>query len=134
MKKKTDTRRVGASKSNRKEIKSVTTPCPLRQKRKGNSKINDQIKKYLYNWIMRNPQVLQSPIFNDGLKLYIDSNTEPQLVPKLLLQVSVQELHNIVVSDTENGGLKDTRDAEDNIIISDYKLHSLLPPQLKKCH
>ena len=58
--------------------------------------------------------------------------TEPQLVPKLLLQVSVRELHNSLVSDPNDGGLKDARDEDDNIIISDSTLRSLLPPQLKQ--
>ena len=49
---------------------------------------------------------------------------EPQLVPKLLLQLYVIELHNILVSDPNYGGLEDARD--------DYKLSSLLPQQLKQ--
>ena len=59
--------------------------------------------------------------------------TEPTLVPKLLLQVYVRELHNSLVSDPNDGGLKDARDEDGNIIISDSTLRSLLPPQLKKC-
>ena len=59
--------------------------------------------------------------------------TEPQLVPKLLLQVYVRELHNSLVSDPNDGGLKDARDEDGKIIISDSTLRSLLPPQLKKC-
>ena len=59
--------------------------------------------------------------------------TEPQLVPKLLLHVSVRETHNSLVSDPNYGGIKDNRDEDDNIIISDYTFFSLLPPQLKKC-
>ena len=55
---------------------------------------------------MNHPQVMQSPIVNDCLKLKIDGHTEPQSVPKLLLQVSVQELYNVLVSDTEYGVLK----------------------------
>ena len=39
-----------------------------------------------------------------------DDQTEPQLVPKLLLQVSVRELHNSIVSDTNDVGIKDSRD------------------------
>ena len=62
-----------------------------------------------------------------------DDQKEPQLVPIFLLQLSVRELHNILVSDTNYIGLKDSRDKYDNIIISDSKLRSLLPPQLKKC-
>ena len=47
-------------------------------------------------------------------------------------QVSVRELHNSIVSDPNDGGLKDARDEDGNIIISDSTLRSLLPPQLKK--
>ena len=40
----------------------------------------------------------------------------------------VIELHNILVSDPNDGGLKDAKDEGNNIIISDSKLRSLLPP------
>ena len=59
----------------------------------------------------------------------IDSHNEPQIVPKLLIQVSVKELHNRLISDPLDGGLKEARDARNNIIISDYILHSLFPHQ-----
>ena len=62
-----------------------------------------------------------------------DDQTEPQLVPKFLLHVSVRELHDTLVSDPNDGGIKDARDKDDNIFISDSTLRSLLPPQLKKC-
>ena len=63
----------------------------------------------------------------------LDNQTEPLLVPKLLLQVSIRELHNSLVSDPNDGGLKDARDEYGKIIISDSTLRSLLPQQLKKC-
>ena len=47
--------------------------------------------------------------------------------------MSVRELHNSLVSDPNDCGMKDTRDENGNIIISDSTFHSLLPPQLKKC-
>ena len=56
---------------------------------------------------MHHPQVVQSPIFNDYLKVNIYGHTELQLAPKLLLYVSVGELHDSLVSDTEDGGLKE---------------------------
>ena len=62
----------------------------------------------------------------------LDDQTEPQLVPKLLLQVSARELHNSLVSDPNDGVLKDARDKDVKIIISDSTLRSLLPPQFKK--
>ena len=45
----------------------------------------------------------------------------------------VIELHNSLVSDPNYGGIKDARDEDDNIIISDYTFRSILPPQFKKC-
>ena len=90
-------------------------------KRKGHSKINDQIKRNLYTWITGHTQVVQSPISNNCLKVMLDDKAEPQLVPKLLLQVSVRELHNSLVIDPNYGGLKDARDEDGNIIINDSK-------------
>ena len=101
-------------------------------KLKGHSKINEQIKRNLYTWITRHPQVFQSPISNDCLKVVLDDHTEPQLVPKFLLQVSVRELHNSLVSDPNDCGLKDVRDEDGKIIISDSTLLSLLPPKFKQ--
>ena len=86
----------------------------------------------MYAWITHHPQVVQSPISNCCLKYMFDDQTEPQLVPKLLLQVSVRELHNSLVSDTNDGGIKDARDEDGNIIISNSTFRSLLPPQLKQ--
>ena len=62
----------------------------------------------------------------------LDDQTEPQLATKLLLQVSVIELHNSFVSDPTDGGLKYAMDEDGNIIISDSTLRSLFPPQLKQ--
>ena len=75
---------------------------------------------------------MKSSIANDCLKVKIYGYTEPQLIPKILLQASVRELHNNLVSATKYGGLKEARDEYDNIIISDSTLRSLLPPQFKK--
>ena len=124
--------RFVAEKSRRKAIKVGNILWTKKTKRKGHSKINEQIKRNLYTWITRHPQVVQSPISNDCLKVVLDDQIEPQLVPKLLLQVYVRELHNRILSDPNHGGLKDARDEYGKIIISDSTLRSLLPPQLKQ--
>ena len=85
----------------------------------------------MYAWITRHPQVFQSPISNDFLTGMFGNKTEPQLLPKLLLHMSVRELHNSLVSDPNDGGLKKARYEDDNIIISDSTSLSILPPQLK---
>ena len=106
MKNRTAYSRVGAAKYKCKVIKFGNKPWPLKQKRKGNSKIDEYIKKSLYNFIIRHPQVVPSPNINDCLMVKIDGHTEPQLFTKLLLCVSVREIHNNLVSDTIDGGLK----------------------------
>ena len=106
----------------------------IEKKAKRILKNNDQINKSLYNWIIHHPQVVQPPTVNDCLNVNIDGHTEPQLVPKLLLHVSVRELHNSLISDIEYGGIKEARYTENIIIISDSTLRSLLTPQLEKCH
>ena len=113
-------------------MKVGTIQWTKKTKLKGHSKINEWIKRNMCAWITRHPQVVQLPISNDCPKVMFDDQTEPQLVPKLLLQVSVRELHNILVSDTNAGGLKYVRDEDGKIIISDSTLRSLLPPQLKQ--
>ena len=45
--------------------------------------------------------------------------------------MSVRELHNSLVSDPNDGGIKDARDEDGNIIISDSTLRALLPPKFK---
>ena len=68
---------------------------------------------------MHHPQVVKSPVVNDCLKVNIYDHTEPQLVPKFLLQLSVRDLHNNLVRATIYGGFKEARYEDYNIIISD---------------
>ena len=82
----------------------------------------------------RHTQVVQSPISNDCLKIMFDDLTEPQLVPIFLLWLSVRELHNCLVSDTNDVGLKDDRDEYDKTIISDSTLRSLKTSQFKQMY
>ena len=69
--------RVGSAKQKHKAIKSRTTPWALKQELKGNSRINYQIKKSLYNWIMHHSKVLQSQNFINCLKVNIYGHTMP---------------------------------------------------------
>ena len=132
VKPKTAKRRIVATKSKRIAMKVVNIHWTKKKKRKGHSKINEHIKRNLYIWIKRHPQVFQSPISNDCLKVMLDDKTEPQLVPIFLLRVSVRELYNSLVSDPNDSDIKDDRYEDDNIIISYSKFRSLLTPKLKQ--
>ena len=74
------------------------------------------------------------PIANYCIKVSIDGHSEPQLVSKHLLKFSVRELHNSMVSPTEEGGPKEARDVENDITVSYSMVQSILPPQLKKMY
>ena len=132
VKPKTAKRRFVTAKYRLKSMKVGNILWSNKKNRKGNSKTNKQIKHNFYTWITRPPQVVQSLISNNCLKVMLDDHSEPQLVPKLLLQMSIRELHNSLVSYPNYGGLKDARYEYGNIIISDSTLRSLLPSQLKQ--
>ena len=97
---------------------------PLYQNQRSHTKINQEVKKDLYNWILRHPQVVVSPIANYCLKLSIDGQVEPQFVRKILLHVLVIELHNSMVSPPEEGRLNGT-------IIQKIILSSVIKPYVK---
>jgi hypothetical protein len=100
--------------------------------RKGFTKITPEIREKLNLWILGHPHVIQSPITNDTL-LIVNQETGIMIrVPKLLIEISVRELHNDLLELPESGGLAEARDAEGKVIISDSVLRCLLPPQLRK--
>ena len=64
------------------------------------------------------------------MSIYVHS--EPQLVSEFVLQVSVRELDNIITSPPEEGELKDARVVDNNIIISDSTLRSIITLRLRR--
>ena len=72
--------------------------CYSIPKQRVHTQINAQVKQPMYNWVLYYIQVVQSPISNDFLKVSIYGNTEKQVIPELLLQVSVRELHDRMVN------------------------------------
>ena len=65
VKPKTAKQRIVAAKYKHIAMKVSNRLWNKKTKLKGNSKINEQIKRNLYTWITRHPQVVQSPISND---------------------------------------------------------------------
>ena len=74
VKPKTEKHRIGAAKIKHRAMK-VGTSLWTKKKRKGRSKINEQIKRNLYTLITRHPQVFQSPISNDSIKVMFYNKT-----------------------------------------------------------
>ena len=87
------------------------------------------MRKETIDWIMKNSNVHQSPITRDTL-LIPDADTKvKRRVTKLLLECSMQQLHNELIASPDDGYLVGAIHAITNIvIISDTMLRSLAPP------
>ena len=111
VKPKTSIRRFFANESKHKAIRADSMLWSSIPKQRSHTKINQQVKKTIYNWILQHPQVVVYPIEYYCLKLSINGQVEPQLVPKLLFQLSVWEIHNSMVSTKKECGIKEARDS-----------------------
>ena len=70
------------------------------KKRKGFKKVSEELRKKLHDWFIKHPQVVASPFANDTLKIPDPENPNKKIkAGKLLLQVSMRELHNDLLSD-----------------------------------
>ena len=62
VKQKPSVRRLGAAKSDHKAIINFSMLCYIIPNRKGRKKINEQVRKYLHNWILQYPRVVHPSI------------------------------------------------------------------------
>jgi hypothetical protein len=98
---------------------------------KGFSKVTTEIKEALDQWIRDHPNVRPSPITRDTLLVMNQSTGLKERRGKLLLEISVRELHNDMLLPVNKGGFAGVRDNDGAIIISDSTLRKLLPHELR---
>ena len=81
---------------------------------------------------MKNSNVRQSPITRDTLLIANADTKVKRRVPKILLECSMRQLHNYLISSPADGGLLGAIHAiKNDVIISDTMLCSLTPPQVR---
>ena len=100
--------------------------------RKYKTDFTDDFVKELHEWVKGHRDVIACPNGKDTLKIKMEGQKDPVLMEKLLIQISIRELHNDLVKPMSEGGFAGARDKEGNIIIGDTTLKRLLPPQLRK--
>mmetsp|Transcript_5084 Transcript_5084/g.7971 ORF Transcript_5084/g.7971 Transcript_5084/m.7971 type:complete len:182 (+) Transcript_5084:2-547(+) len=101
------------------------------KKKKGYSKVSEQLRKELQEWILDHPSVVPSPITNETLLIADPDNpTHKKRVAKLLLEISIRELHNDLLH--EERGLVTVRNEKGDVLISDTALRYLVPEQLRR--
>ena len=102
------------------------------QSRKGYSKVSPAIRSKFLEWFMNHPNVVESPITNETLLIHNLVTGQKERVSKLLLQISIRELHNDMLLPPDEGGFKEAWDETGNVRISDTALRALLPEQARK--
>ena len=126
--------RVGAKRANLLTLSTDTTvkwsvkPRIVRQK-----KVDEALIQKVVDWVLRNSNVRESPIARDSLLIDEDGEGIKTRVPKLLLECSVRELHNELISAVAEGGLEEARNrVSGEVIISDTMLRNIMPPQIRR--
>eukprot|EP00978_Attheya_sp_CCMP212_P032035 scaffold123312_cov32-Attheya_sp.AAC.1 len=96
-------------------------------------KVSKDLRARLLQWIMKNPNVRQSPITTRDTLIIKDVETGvKRSVPKLLLECSMRQLHSEMIAPPDQGGLQWTRhNTSNDVIISDTMLRSLVLPELR---
>ena len=81
---------------------------------------------------MKNSNVCESPKARDTLLIADAKYGVKRRVPKLLLEYSMQQLHNEIIASPDDGCLLEARHTDTNdMIICDTMIRSLAPPQVR---
>ena len=81
------------------------------KKRKNYSKVTPELIDYLHEWIVNYPQVVNSPISNDTLLVPNHKQPGKEIrVSKFLFQISINELHNNLISNISIYQIKEAID------------------------
>ena len=79
----------------------------------------------LVEWIIKNSNVIESPIARDTLLITDAESGVNQRVPKISLECSMRQLHNEIIALLYDGGLLGTiYDDKNDVIISDTMISS----------
>ena len=96
--------------------------------------IQHSLNQTLFEWIIRHPHVISSPIPRDTVLVKVrqgDGSIVKERVGKLLLEISVRELHQDLIKAPPIGLSEVHCPSTNNIIVSERYLRNILPPQLR---
>ena len=92
--------------------------------------ITAEIVSMVQAWVREHQDVINSPIANDTLLIRDPETGVKKWKNKLLLQISVAELHNHLAEAARNRDLPGLLNAQGKLIISDTSFCKILPPEL----
>ena len=82
------------------EVKWSIKSCIFQTK-----KVINVLRKKLFEWIMKNSNVRESPISRDTLLITDAESGVKRRAPKLLLECSKRKLHTEIIASPDDGGL-----------------------------
>ena len=94
------------------------------------SKISPLLLEQLHEQVTHHPYVHCYPLYKDMLWWKKYDGTKEQIA-KLLINISIRELHNYMMRSQKDGGLPGVRDPVGNLIISDTTLKDNLTFNMK---
>ena len=105
------------------DMKWSIKPCIVLTK-----KVSKALRHKLVEWIMKNPNLCESPIACDTLLITNAESGVKQRSPKLLMEFSMRQFQNEIIASTYDGGLIGAIHADTNdVIISDAMICYLVP-------
>ena len=110
------------------EVKWSIKPCIVQTK-----KVSKALRQKLVEWIMKNSNVLESPIALDTLLITDAESKLKWRVPKLLLECSMPQFHNELIASPDDGSLLGSRHADTNDVIISDTMHLTIPDNTLKC-
>jgi hypothetical protein len=105
------------------------------QRRYKGQKVSEPTRLPVIHWVVKHENVINSPICYETLLIKAPGCNQKTQVGKLLLDISVRELHNKMVSDVIDGGLANARNLNGKVTVSDTTLRRIIKqdiPQLRR--
>ena len=98
------------------------------------SKVTPGLIKHPNEWVGNHPQVVNQPIYNDNFFVPDPEGPGKKIrVSKLILYISIYEIHNYLVSESSIYPFKKIiYKTTGKLLISDTALHALIPKNVRK--
>ena len=129
-------RLVNKAKKHRSRLtkREMDTTWSIIHHRYGYNTVQKQLNSTLLEWIVNHPHVVSSPIVRDTVLVDVhkpNGDVFKERVGKLLLQISVRELHQDLVKPPPTGLSEVYCKTTNKLLVSERYLRNMLPPQLR---
>ena len=108
-----------------------TTWCVL-QERSHYKTMQRTLRDDLVNWILSHEHVIPSSLTTDTILVHNPITKQREPVTKLLLQISVRELHDDLIGPPPKGLPSVYESSTQKLLVSESTLRAMLPPQIRR--